>query len=211
MRLWQPGSSQSHCHRQTLPPLTSRPRFAGWKPRAHHLPSAVLSLPAFVRRSPPDNSCMYPISMSRFLCSDGIVRCTKPFAQARNEANSSRVNGGVDKRCAMLRICPYGCPVQASHAAIFKIVIGDTPAELDLAARCRRSLDETENGAVRQHCAGAGWWPQNFVCGGPSSKGPRLRGRTSARPIDRSVKAAFVSRRNRLCRGVAGAGRRESA
>ena len=25
-----------------------------------HLPSAILSLPAFVSRSPPDNSCMYP-------------------------------------------------------------------------------------------------------------------------------------------------------
>jgi hypothetical protein len=82
---------------------------------------------------------MYPISMSRFLCSDGIVRCTKPFAQARNEANSSRVNDGVDKRCAIFRICPYGGPVQASHPAIIKVVIGETPAELAVALKNRRS------------------------------------------------------------------------
>lgn len=96
--------------------------------------SSILSLPAFVRRSPPDNSCMYPSSISRFLCSAGIVRCTKPFAQARNETNSSRVNGGADKRCAMLRICPYGGPVQASHPATMKHVISEAPAGLDLAA-----------------------------------------------------------------------------
>src|ERR1700694_3566630 len=38
---------------------------AGGVPRAFgmlvgHSPSAILSLPAFVSRSPPDNSCMYP-------------------------------------------------------------------------------------------------------------------------------------------------------
>src|SRR6266478_496166 len=38
-----------------------------------HLPSAILSLPAFVSRSPPDNSCMYPSWISRSLCSAGIV------------------------------------------------------------------------------------------------------------------------------------------
>ena len=58
-----------------------------------HLPSAILSLPAFVSRSPPDNSCMYPSWISRSLCSAGIVRCIKPLAQSRNETNSSWVNG----------------------------------------------------------------------------------------------------------------------
>jgi hypothetical protein len=66
-----------------------------------HLPSAILSLPAFVSRSPPDNSCMYPSWISRSLCSAGIVRCIKPLAQSRNETNSSWVNGGTDKPCAI--------------------------------------------------------------------------------------------------------------
>jgi hypothetical protein len=56
-----------------------------------HLPSAILSLPRFVSRSPPDNSCMYPSWISRSLCSAGIVRCIKPLAQSRNETNSSWV------------------------------------------------------------------------------------------------------------------------
>ena len=56
-----------------------------------HLPSAILSLPAFVSRSPPDNSCMYPSWINRSLCSAGIVRCIKPLAQSRNETNSSWV------------------------------------------------------------------------------------------------------------------------
>src|SRR6266853_5480679 len=60
-----------------------------------HLPSAILSLPAFVSRSPPDNSCMYPSLISRSLCSAGIARCIKPLAQSRNETNSSWVNGGA--------------------------------------------------------------------------------------------------------------------
>jgi hypothetical protein len=58
-----------------------------------HLPSAILSLPAFVSRSPPDNSCMYPNWISRRSCSAGIVRCITPLAQSRKEANSSSVNG----------------------------------------------------------------------------------------------------------------------
>jgi hypothetical protein len=58
-----------------------------------HLPSAILSLPAFVSRSPPDNSCMYPSWISRSLCWAGIVRCITPLAQSRNETNSSSVNG----------------------------------------------------------------------------------------------------------------------
>jgi hypothetical protein len=81
-----------------------------------HSPSAIFSLPAFVSRSPPDNSCMYPSLISRSLCSTGIRWCTAPFAQSRNETNSSWVNGG-DKPCAIPRICDHGGPVQASYAA----------------------------------------------------------------------------------------------
>ena len=60
-----------------------------------HSPFAILSLPACVSRSPPDNSCMYPSLISRSLCSAGIARCIKPLAQSRNETNSSWVNGGA--------------------------------------------------------------------------------------------------------------------
>jgi hypothetical protein len=38
---------------------------------------------------------MYPSSISRALCSDGM-RCIKPLAPSRNETNSSRVNVGAD-------------------------------------------------------------------------------------------------------------------
>ena len=68
-----------------------------------HSPSTILSLPAFVSRSPPDNSCMYPSWISRSLCSTGIARCVKPLAQSRNETNSSWVNGGGAG--AIPRIC----------------------------------------------------------------------------------------------------------
>ena len=81
-----------------------------------HLPSAILSLPAFVSRSPPDNSCMYPSWISRSLCSAGIVRCIKPLAQSRNETNSSWVNG-ADKSGFIFQICASGAAVQASHPA----------------------------------------------------------------------------------------------
>ena len=77
-----------------------------------HLPSAILSLPAFVSRSPPDNSCMYPSWISRSLCSAGIVRCIKPLAQSRNETNSSWVNG-ADKSGFIFQICASGATVQA--------------------------------------------------------------------------------------------------
>ena len=60
-----------------------------------HSPFAILSLPACVSRSPPDNSCMYPSLISRSLCSAEIARCIKPLAQSRNETNSSWVNGGA--------------------------------------------------------------------------------------------------------------------
>jgi hypothetical protein len=86
-----------------------------------HSPSAILSLPAFVSRSPPDNSCMYPSLISRSLCSTGIRWCTTPLAQSRNETNSSWVNGGTDKPCAIPRICVYGGPFQASYAATIKL------------------------------------------------------------------------------------------
>src|SRR5258705_6204071 len=48
---------------------------------------------------------MYPSSISRALCSDGM-RCIKPLAPSRNETNSSRVNGGADR--AILGICASG-------------------------------------------------------------------------------------------------------
>ena len=53
---------------------------------------------------------MYPSSISRALCSDGM-RCIKPLAPSRNETNSSRVNGGADG--AILGICSYGDRDQA--------------------------------------------------------------------------------------------------
>ena len=85
-----------------------------------HLPSAILSLPAFVSRSPPDNSCMYPSWISRSLCSAGIVRCIKPLAQSRNETNSSWVNG-ANKSRFIFQICASGAAVQASHPATIKL------------------------------------------------------------------------------------------
>src|ERR1700730_8155434 len=68
-------------------------------------PSAILILPALVNRMPPKTSSMYPSSISRALCSDGM-RCIKPLAPSRSETNSSRVNGGADG--AILGICSYG-------------------------------------------------------------------------------------------------------
>jgi hypothetical protein len=85
-----------------------------------HLPSAILSLPTFVSRSPPDNSCMYPSWINRSLCSAGIVRCIKPLAQSRNETNSSWVNG-ADKSGFIFQICASGAAVQANHPATLKL------------------------------------------------------------------------------------------
>jgi hypothetical protein len=85
-----------------------------------HLPSAILRLPAFVSRSPPDNSCMYPSRISRSLCSAGIVRCTKPLAQSCNETNSSWVNG-ADKSGFIFHTCASGAAVQVSHPATIKL------------------------------------------------------------------------------------------
>ena len=92
-----------------------------------HLPSAILSLPAFVSRSPPDNSCMYPSWISRSLCSAGIVRCIKPLAQSRNETNSSWVNG-ADKSEFIFQICASGIAVQASHPATIKLTHYPAPS-----------------------------------------------------------------------------------
>ena len=75
-----------------------------------HLPSAILCLPAFVSRSSPGNSSMYPSWISRSLCSGGIVRCIGPLAQLRSDTNSSWVSGGADKPCAIPRICASDCP-----------------------------------------------------------------------------------------------------
>jgi hypothetical protein len=85
-----------------------------------HLPSAILSLLAFVSRSPPDNSCIYPSWISRSLCSAGIVRCIKPLAQSRNETNSSWVSG-ADKSGFIFQISASGVAVQASHPATIKL------------------------------------------------------------------------------------------
>jgi hypothetical protein len=81
-----------------------------------HSPSAILSLPAFVSRSPPDNSCMYPSWISRTLCSAGIAWCVKPLAQCCNEANSSWVNGGADKPCAITQICAPDSPFSSEQS-----------------------------------------------------------------------------------------------
>ena len=83
-------------------------------------PDSYLGSPAFVSRSPPDNSCMYPSWISRSLCSAGIVRCIKPLAQSRNETNSSWVNG-ADKSGFIFQICASGAAVQASHPATIKL------------------------------------------------------------------------------------------
>src|SRR5258707_15442111 len=68
---------------------------------------------------PPKASSMYPSSISRALCSDGM-RCIKPLAPSRNETNSSRVNGGAVG--AILGICSYGGPDQAEFVATIKLV-----------------------------------------------------------------------------------------
>ena len=121
-----------------------------------HLPSAILSLPAFVSRSPPDNSCIYPSWISRSLCSAGIVRCIKPLAQSRNETNSSWVNG-ADKSGFIFQICASGAAVQASHPATIKLIhyrrLGAKPHESSasdgyLGIQCLQrfqSLDATRN------------------------------------------------------------------
>jgi hypothetical protein len=82
-------------------------------------PSAILILPALVNRMPPKTSSMYPSSISRALCSDGM-RCIKPLAPSRNETNSSRVNGGAVG--AIVGICSYGGRDQAEFVATIKLV-----------------------------------------------------------------------------------------
>jgi hypothetical protein len=62
---------------------------------------------------------MYPNSISRALCSDGM-RCIKPLAPSRNETNSSRVSGGAVG--AILGICSYGGRDQAEFVATIKLV-----------------------------------------------------------------------------------------
>jgi hypothetical protein len=113
---------QRGCRARHLRGITAQtPQGALKVPRAFgvlvgHLPSAILSLPAFVSRRPPDNSCMYPSWISRSLCSAGIVRCVKPLAQSRNETNSSWVNG-ADKSGFIFQICASGAAAQASQPA----------------------------------------------------------------------------------------------
>src|ERR1700688_3119038 len=85
-------------------------------------PSAILILPAAVKRMPPKTSSMYPSSISRALCSDGM-RCIKPLAPSRNETNSSRVNGGADG--AILGICACGRPDQAGIRRFPRLPLSD--------------------------------------------------------------------------------------
>ena len=123
-RIWNAFSLQPHRSETFKLSTDPRSKLVG-VPRAFgvlvgHLPSAILSLPAFVSRSPPDNSCMYPSWISRSLCSAGIVRCIKPLAQSRNETNSSWVNG-ADKSGFIFQICASGAAVQASHPATIKL------------------------------------------------------------------------------------------
>jgi hypothetical protein len=86
---------QRGCRTSHLRGITAQtPQGALKVPRAFgvlvgHLPSAILSLPAFVSRSPPDSSGMYPSWRDQSVFVFGwIVRCIKPFAQSRNETNS---------------------------------------------------------------------------------------------------------------------------
>ncbi len=80
---------------------------------------------------------MYPSSISRALCSDGM-RCIKPLAPSRNETNSSRVNGGADG--AILGICAEGGHDQAG----FSEPPGDSKANAlqhAILATCQPSQD----------------------------------------------------------------------
>src|SRR5258707_12809391 len=71
---------------------------------------------------------MYPSSINRALCSDGM-RCIKPLAPSRNETNSSRVNVGAD--CAILGICADGSHDQAGIRGI----TGGKQSERDATSR----------------------------------------------------------------------------
>src|SRR6266851_3700973 len=101
----------------------------GFWPFQVRQPSAILILPALVNRMPPKTSSMYPSSISRALCSDGM-RCIKPLAPSRNETNSSRVNGGAVG--AILGICAYGGRDQAEFVAT---ITGPVPRPEGLAFR----------------------------------------------------------------------------
>jgi hypothetical protein len=91
---------------------------------------------------PPKTSSIYPSSISRALCSDGM-RCIKPLAPSRNETNSSRVNGGADG--AILGICAYGRPDQAGNRRFPRWPVSDglqggkptAPARASAEWRCR--------------------------------------------------------------------------
>src|SRR5712675_1290414 len=116
---------QRRLHRTGRRKVRTRPAAANpaskvgfWPFQVGH-PSAILILPALVNRMPPKTSSMYPSSISRALCSDGM-RCIKPLAPSRNETNSSRVNGGAVG--AILGICSYGGPDQAEFVATIKLV-----------------------------------------------------------------------------------------
>ena len=83
-----------------------------------HSHSAILSLPGFVSRSPPDNSRIYLVGSVGLCIRPGL--CIKSLAQSRNETNSSWVSSGADKPCAIPRICASDCPF-SNNAATIKV------------------------------------------------------------------------------------------
>src|SRR5262245_28754011 len=81
-----------------------------------HSPSAILSLPAFVSRSPPDNACTYPSWISRSLCAAGIARCINPW---RSPATRQILRGSVVVQTSLVpRICASDCPLSDNDATI---------------------------------------------------------------------------------------------
>ena len=69
-----------------------------------HSPSTILSLPAFVSRSPPDNSCMYPSWIGSVgLCVRlGLPGASNPWRSPAMRQILRGVNGGAG---AILRLC----------------------------------------------------------------------------------------------------------
>lgn len=63
------------------------------------------------------------------------MRCNRPLAPSRNEANSSRVNGGEDKSAAILQICAHGEPDQVRINCLFQRSPTSLTNELDLPIR----------------------------------------------------------------------------
>ena len=53
-----------------------------------HLPSAILSLPAFVSRSPPDNSCITLVGSVGLCVRPGLPGASNPFRHCRSSQSS---------------------------------------------------------------------------------------------------------------------------